>query len=281
MLEARRNVMIGLFVLFGVGALGALIVLFGVGPTRFLGGRGYPLYIQFAWVSGIQEGNRVTLGGIEIGQVVHVAFFDPDNYGAGVRVTVRIDEQYRIPVGSRAETTESSFGYGRPTVQIIPGPADMGTLEPNSVIPGETRRAVDALLPEGIRSTFDKTATQLGGAAEALTPVLKDLHEILQARRPEEVDRVAGPPGNMASAMTRLDTMLRNWNEVMGDPAVKSQVKETVANFHQMSEDGKVAVANLRETSDQAREFEGRPGVCQRDAGYGAADRRRDCVGGA
>ena len=254
MQEKRRNLLIGLFVLVGFGALGTLIVLFGVGPEQFLGGTGYPLYINFDSASGIQSGNQVTLGGIRIGQVDAVNFVDTTRFDAGVQVRVMIDNNIKLPDGSRAIGSEPGLGYGRPPIQIIPGPATLPPLAPNAVLPGEMRGAIDSLVPEHVMRTFDKVATRVDEAAEALTPVLRDLHEIMVKRGTAEVDRVGGPPGNLYTAVTRLDSSLKHFNDVLGDPAVKSQMREAVANFHQISADGKELAANLRASSEEAGE---------------------------
>ena len=104
---------------------------------------------------------------------------------------------------------------------------------------------IESLLPQDIRFTFESDA-QVGEAAEALTPVLTDMHD-LPRDAASEVDRIGGPQGNLASAVARIDAAAKHLNEVLGDPAVKSQLRETIANAHKMSEDGKVFTANLRQ----------------------------------
>ncbi|MBU0640976.1 MAG: MCE family protein [Planctomycetes bacterium] len=255
MRETRRNLLVGLFVLFGLTALGTLVVLFGQGPTWFIRGNTYDLDIHFDTVSGIRPGTLVTLFGKTIGRVQEVEFRDPENFIRGVKVTVAIDTEYRLPKGSRAETVEAGLGMGRPPIQIFPGPADEQVLPPGSYIRGETRKAVETLFPGAIVSTFETTAAQIGEAAAALTPVLNDLREVMRPRTPGQVDSPTGPPGNLSSAMARFDSTLKHFNTVLGDPEVQSQLRDAVANFHRITEDGKVAVADLRATASDAREI--------------------------
>lgn len=254
MKEMRRNMMVGLFVLFGLTALCVLIVLFGRGPTWLGSGNTYALDIHFDSVSGIRPGTLVTLYGKTIGRVQEVGFRDAENFIAGVKVVAAIESQYRLPRFTRAETVEAGLGMGRPPIEIIPGPTDAEPLPPGEYIKGETRSAVESIFPGHIVATFDKSATQIGEAAAAMTPVLEDLHEVMRPRTPQEVDHPSGPPGNLSSAMTRFDSTLKHFNTVLGDPEVQSQVKDAVANFHKLSEDGSAALADIRLAAAEARE---------------------------
>jgi ABC-type transporter Mla subunit MlaD len=250
--ETRQNLMVGLFVLVGLSVLGALIVLFGRVPGRFIGPTGYPVYVLFDSAPGIQEGNPVTLGGIRIGRVAGVEFANPEQFDRGVRVLTIIDEEIKLPRLSRAVTTEPVLGQGRPPIEIIPGPSDLAPLEPNAEIPGEMRGAVESFIPEHILRTFDKVAARADEFLAAATPVLRDMHELLQARAPAEVDRVGGPQGNLASALARADDALKHINSVLGDPGSQSKIREAIDNFHQISVDGREVAASLKTAADEA-----------------------------
>ncbi|MFH1746424.1 MAG: MlaD family protein [Planctomycetota bacterium] len=254
MRETRRNLLVGLFVLVGLGALGSLIVLFGQGPTSWLGTQGYQLNIQFQAARGVRPGNQVMIGGIEVGRVANVTFIDPQRFDHGVNVAVIIESDIEIPVGSKALTTEPGIGQGRPPIEIIAGPPGQGMLAAGAVIQGDMRGAIDSIVPQRIVATLEKTASHISEAAAALTPVLEDLHEIMIKRNPAEVDRPGGAQGNMSTAMARFDGTLKHVNEVIGDPATKSQIKEAVANIHAASEDAKLFAADLREASQKAHE---------------------------
>ncbi|MGD8451440.1 MAG: MlaD family protein [Phycisphaerae bacterium] len=255
MQEARRNLYVGLFVLCGLLIVGALAILFGSGATAFFSGGGYPLNIHFKSAAGVRQDNQVTLGGIEVGRVLDVGFIDPNNLDAGVRVVVQMRKDIVLRNGSRAITTEPALGLSRPPIEIIPGDAGLSALPPNSTIPGEVRGAVESIVPAQIVKTLEKTATQLGEAAENLTPVLQDLHEIMVKRSPTEVDRPGGQQGNLSSAMARFDGTIKHVNDVLGDPETRSRLKETIDNLYAMSEDGKAAVADFRATAEEARGF--------------------------
>ena len=279
--ETRRNLMVGVFVLVGLGALGTLIVLFGQAPTWLATGNTYQLHVHFEEVSGIREGNIVTAKGIEIGRVDHVdlqrpAPPEPDKgppgevlvgREVGVDVVLAIKREYLIPEGSSAVSTEPVLGQGRPPIEILPGPSGGPPLAPGSRIEGKIRRAFDSIFPSGVVSTFETTARQIGDAAEALTPVLDEMKQILEVRSPDKVDLPGGPQGNLSSAAARFDTLLKNVNDVLGEGETKNQLRATVANMHDMSENGKKVMSDLQVAAADAREFvaEGRKVAAKAD----------------
>jgi phospholipid/cholesterol/gamma-HCH transport system substrate-binding protein len=256
MSETRHNFWVGLFVLCGLAALGTLIVLFGQGPTWLIGGDRYTLNIFFEYASGIREGTQVTVSGKEIGRVTDVEFRDPADLTQGVKVVVAIENQYQLHRGSRAETFQAGvLTGGRPPISIIPGPLDASPLQDGEELRGAIRSATESIFPAGVVSTLEKSGSQIGDAAGALKPVLEDLHEIMRPRSTAEVDMPGGPPGNLSTAMARIDDTLRNVNEMIGDPEVKQQVKDSVANIHEITEDGKVVAADLKQAATEAREM--------------------------
>lgn len=266
--EGRRNLLVGLFVLLGIAAFGTLIVLFGRAPTWLASGSTYPLHVRFSEVAGIREGNLVTVKGMEIGRVdavdLHVGDATPPTaegaavlvaQESGVNVVLGIKKRYLIPKGSTAIATEPMLGSGRPPVEIIPGPSGGEPLPPGATIEGRVRQALDSVFPPGVVSTLETTTRQIGDAAEALTPVLDELKGLLESRSPGKVDQPGGPQGNISSAIARMDAALKHFNEVIGDPQVKSQLRDTVANAHEMSEKGKKVMGDLELAATDAREF--------------------------
>jgi ABC-type transporter Mla subunit MlaD len=270
--ETRRNLMVGIFVLAGLGALAVLIILFGRAPTWLATGDTYQLHAHFEEASGIREGNLVTAKGIEIGRVDRVElqpsapFQQPPGLRpvpgellvgqeVGVDVVLAIKKEFLIPKGSTAVSTEPMLGQGRPPIEILPGPAGAEALPPGATIQGTIRRALDSIFPSGVVTTFETTARQIGDAAEALTPVLDEMKQILEPRSPAKVDLPGGPQGNLSSAIARFDTALRNINDVLGEGQVKNQLRETVANVYDMSEHGKKVVSDFQAAAADAREF--------------------------
>lgn len=254
MRESRQTFWVGLFVLVGLAAFGVLIVLFG--QTGFLMGRAdaYVINIRFQSATGIRPGTIVTAGGIPVGRVANVNFVDSADFNQGVNVQIAFDAGHRLHENSTATTTEPGLGEGRPPIVIHPGPADGPVLASGASIGGEISSAVESLVPKAIVSNFDKTATRIAEAAAALTPVLEDLHEVMRPRGAAEVDLPGGPPGNLSSAVARLDSALKHFNDVLGDPEIKSRMKASIDNLYAMTEDGKAVFADMKDTAREVRE---------------------------
>lgn len=249
--EMRRNVTVGLFVLVALTCLAFLIVLFGQQPEWMVQTNERLLTIRFDRATGIRPGTYVTVNGYEIGRVQSIRLADRERLRSGVIVKAALDPGIVLREGSYARTTEPGLGMGRPPIEIVPGPPDAQPLKPDAVISGEMTSVVESLIPPQIISTLDKTGTQLGEAASALKPVLEDLHEVLQARSPAEVDRPGGPTGNIASAAARLDTTLRSLNSLIGEESTQNKLREAIDNFAQISSDGRTAAANLKTASEK------------------------------
>ncbi|MFQ5807330.1 MAG: MlaD family protein [Phycisphaerae bacterium] len=253
MRESRQTFWVGLFVLVGLAALSVLIVLFGQAGflTRRAGAQ--VINVRFDQATGIRTGTIVTVGGIQVGRVIRVDFVDPQRFDKGVNVQIALEPGRRLRQGSRARTSEPGLGMGRPPIVIEPGPFTEPVLSPEEDILGEISPAVESLFPKAIVTNLETTAIRIGEAAGALTPVLQDLHKILEPRDPKLVDQAGGPTGNLASSITRLDSGLKHWNDVWGDPEVKSKLRASFDNLHAMTEDGKVVVADMKEAAAEAR----------------------------
>jgi phospholipid/cholesterol/gamma-HCH transport system substrate-binding protein len=286
--ETRRNVMVGLFVLCGLVALGGLILLFGQGPRWLVRGNTYTLTVVFDSVAGVRSGTPVTVKGKQIGHVQDVRFARAPgavddgqprviDLAAGVEVILAIESRYRLPVGSQAETVAAGLlGGGRPPIEIALGDPAAGYLEPDvGRMTGVTRDAMSAIFPTDMVANFDRTAVQIGEAAAALKPVLHSLNAMLEPRSPADVDVPDGAPGNLASAATRLDALLKHFNAVLGDPDQQSRLIATLDNVHGMSADGREMMANLKRASTEAETVIARTGavVDQADAAVANFDR--------
>jgi len=252
MSDARRNVLVGLFMVGGLGSLGALMMMFGEAPS-WLGGAEYDLNIVVREIAGVDEGTPIYLNGIQIGRVTALSFRDADAPERGVVIAGRIKDRFKVPRGASAECKGPALGFGRGVVEIFAEGAGMEPIEAGGSINGVTVNPLQDIIPETMLSSLESTVIKIGYFAETLTPVANDLHEILKKTPIMDADDPTAAArqvtANLFTAIQRLDRVLKHFDDVLGDPELKSGLREAIDNVLAMSADGKAAFADLRDTS--------------------------------
>ncbi|HZF02969.1 MAG TPA: outer membrane lipid asymmetry maintenance protein MlaD [Patescibacteria group bacterium] len=128
--RVRVNIVVGLFMVLGIVALGYLSIQ--LGRVSFLGGRGYMVTVDFPSVGGLKAGSTVEIAGVEIGRVDSIGL---DNYQA--RVKLRVHEGVKLQEDSIASIKTKGL-IGEKYVRISPGGSD------KIIQPGGKIREVEA-----------------------------------------------------------------------------------------------------------------------------------------
>jgi phospholipid/cholesterol/gamma-HCH transport system substrate-binding protein len=128
--RTRVNIAVGMFLVLGILALGYLSIQ--LGRVSFLGGRGYPVIVDFPSVGGLKAGSTVEIAGVEIGRVERIGL---DNYQA--RVTLRVNDNIKLQEDSIASIKTKGL-IGEKYVRISPGGSD------KIIQPGGKIREVEA-----------------------------------------------------------------------------------------------------------------------------------------
>ncbi|MHC4234207.1 MAG: MlaD family protein [Planctomycetota bacterium] len=258
MTEARRNLLVGLFMIAGLVVLGTLLVLFGERPS-WLGGAEWELTIEFDEVEGVSEGMDITLSGVQVGRVGRVEFSEPARPYLGVVVVGLIRARYSIPEGATARVYAGPLGLGRGHIDIVSPPIETSPLPTEGAsIDGEMGNLFEDLIPDTLLFSIEKSARQIGDLAAATTPLADDLHQLFEKRTVKEVDdplaEAQSITATVYTVVERFDNTLRHVNDVLGDKDVKSKLRDGIENLHQMTEDGRTMMATLRETATQVQE---------------------------
>ena len=256
MKEGYRNLLVGLFMVGGLGALGVLLMMFGEAPS-WLGGAEYSLSICVDEIAGIDDGTPVYMNGIKIGRVTTLDFINKSAPDKGVKVICSIEKQFTVPRGASAECVGPALGLGRGRIEIFAKGSGMPPVEPGGTIRGKTVNALEKIFPETMASSLESTVIKIGDFAETLTPVAKDLHGLFKKTPLDQADatEAAGKSSiaNLYTAVQRLDRALKHFDEIIGDPDIGDGLRETIANVRAMSVDGRDAFANLRDTTTQLK----------------------------
>lgn len=281
MRERQQSIMVGLFMLAGLAALA--VMLFWFAETQWLfGKRAYAVTIHFDELSGVSEGTELRMAIGRVGLVRTLRFADPANPGLGVVVEAEVDQGTKIPQNTEAIAHPVAMGFGRGEIRLYPPPVvtEMIPEDGTGRLNGRLAGPLDAIVPPEMVDTLAQAASSFARFADAAVPVAADLDELLRPRTLDSVDEP--PPGgvpmlaNLSTVVQRFDALLRHANDVLGEPLTKSRLRDAVANVHQMSEDGKVAFAQMKDFSGELTEGakEARQLVSNLDGAVGRTEQR-------
>ena len=126
------ELIVGLFILIGIIALGYISVK--LGKMEWVGGAGYQVTAIFPAVGGLKVGALVEIAGVEVGRVRSLTL--DDNYQA--RVVLNIRKDIKLQDDSIASIKTDGL-LGEKYVEIVPGGADEIIEEGGKILDTEPR----------------------------------------------------------------------------------------------------------------------------------------------
>jgi phospholipid/cholesterol/gamma-HCH transport system substrate-binding protein len=115
--SATRDLIVGLFVVVGLAAIGYLSIQ--VGGLTYKGPGGLRLYAVFDEIGGLKPRAPVAIAGVTVGQVIAIDL-DPS---LRARVTLDVDPKLALPVDSSAGIRTSGL-LGDQYIALEPGAED-------------------------------------------------------------------------------------------------------------------------------------------------------------
>lgn len=202
----RRELWIGLFVLLGL--ISFVTVLFLMTDPATLRGR-YMLVTELTHAGGIRRGDPVQMRGVNIGRV-HGFEMTPDGR---VAVTLEIEGQWRVPVGSEAVLAESGMFGGR-TMAIVPSDAEALLSEFDTIIgrdeggglmdtAGRVGAEAEVVLARLAALLDSGTVSSVQGSARGVEELTRELRALLEDQR-HEIDSLIGTLGRAATGLERM-----------------------------------------------------------------------------
>jgi len=253
MADKQQTTIVGFFVLMGMVILGGLIMAFGGGRSLLVST--YELSVLFPQgVEGIQEGQAVTLNGKRIGETQALHFADETNLAKGVIVVVSV-EGLELPAACEMRVWPNLMGLGKPPIAlVVTDPTDERKIpmDGTGTISGTMLPRMDQLIPKDMQVTFQSAALHIGELADALRPAAANLGRLLEARSMDQVD-TASVTANLDTLIQRIDTAMKAFNVVIGDPKNQENLSAVLANGRKMSEAGVTAMENVRDLSGEGK----------------------------
>jgi len=252
--QRGKTALVGGLVILAMVGLGYLVILFGETPTFFTGGV-YNITIHFQALGVTQRGTEVLVQGKRIGQITEIKFQDDEHPEYGVNCVAQIDEKYGIPAGTKAVESLTALVLGKVVIQLkIPTtpkgerPPPLLNKEGTAIIQGEVQPMLENIFPPETMPAFTEMVTNIGDLAKSLTPVARELEQLLQSRKLEDVDQARLLP-NISTLVQRMDQAVKDLHGVLGDPQSQQNVRKVLENFAAASSDFRLAMDELRTTS--------------------------------
>jgi phospholipid/cholesterol/gamma-HCH transport system substrate-binding protein len=215
-----------------VGALLLVATVIAVLGTLWLarGGlqSGYPLYARFEWGQNMRQGQPLLLAGVTVGYVDHIELRE----GGYLDVMVRVNDEYRIPLGSTAKVQPVGI-FGDVAV----------ALTPPKVLSGRFYQAGDTLLP----GPPTPDIAQILGRVDSIGTSVQRLASSIQT---EMVD--AGGIRDMRATIASANSLTQRLNAVVMEQ--NRNLTMTLASVRQATnavDSAQIAgaVENIRETT--------------------------------
>lgn len=220
-IQKRRNIVVGVFVVVALGALGWLVFKFRDLPTGFSKLTSYYVNVQFASAPGVQDGTPVRLGGYQVGRVINImAPIIREDRKTGMRylqtlLILAIDKRY-ITIPSNADVKLMKRGLGSSYIEIYIDP--IRPLEPTD--------------PNHPETVYMQEGMTLQGSIGMVS-------EFFPEESQQKLDELVGS----------LTALIRNTNDIVGDKQNRENLKATLANLNVVTTQAEQTLKEIQEFS--------------------------------
>jgi phospholipid/cholesterol/gamma-HCH transport system substrate-binding protein len=216
--QRRRNIVVGIFVILGIGALVWLIFKFGDLPGIVTKMSSFEVFVQFPTAPGVQKDTPVRFCGYQIGRVTKVMAPEPrkdmetgEEYYQTV-VILSIDKRY-VVIPSNVQVKLMTRGLGSSYIELKQSLGKSNVpLDPNRP---ETRFLVDKIWLQG----------STGMTSEFF---------------PEESQQ------KLSDLIEGINKFITNANDIVGDKDSKENFKQTLANLADASQRAEETIEEFR-----------------------------------
>lgn len=228
-----------------------MVVLFD-GVPRVGRDEDYTIEIAFNEAPGVSEGTPIRKSGILIGRVARVDFSEDlgikPRDGMRVIVTAEIQQKRRVRHDEVPKIGKSLLGDAviefvqDDTIKLPQSFVEPGERIPGRVIsdPLQAIGNIEGNLSIAINSVA-KTANEIGLLASRINELLENNNE--------QVSRIVG---KVETTFDRLQTVVANADELLGDPQVKDNIRRVINDLPQASQDLASAMTNLKQVMSAA-----------------------------
>ena len=148
--STKLELTVGIFMLIGILCLGYLSIK--LGKMELMGGNYYRVAAQFDSVSGLKQGVRIEVAGVEVGAVERIALAKESNDRA--EVTLKIKDGVSIPDDVIASVRTSGI-IGDKFIMLKPGGSDRLLKDGSKIRETESAIDIEELVSKFIHGNVD------------------------------------------------------------------------------------------------------------------------------
>ncbi|MDR1123057.1 MAG: MlaD family protein [Elusimicrobiota bacterium] len=238
---------VGLFTFFGLVILGFSVYMLG----NFTVSKGFDVKVYFKNVSGLPAKSNVKLSGVDVGKVKELKID-----GVRVLAEVRINDGVIIYKNSKFTIAATSL-IGSNYLQIDQGTPDSGILREGDIIEGISALSITDMLGETMAAVREFTGSvydngrfgrELGETLTNLRQLSGNLNQLVMSLKPylsSSMQDVSELTRASKDLMAKIDGSDGLFTSLLEDRQMKEDVKDTLANVKQISEDAKKFIGKM------------------------------------
>ena len=264
---------VGAFTVGGLMLLGGATA--GLGNFQFGGDDDYVVYAGFKQVVGLQPQSDVRLSGVLVGKVIKIA-----NEGTGVTVTMKIEDEVKIPKQSKVSIASSGV-MGEKFINFQPKVDNGEYLANGAYLYGVEEAGMDQMFDGLTRvmdevevllksmqaivgdDTFKKSVVEMSANMKESTEHINNMTGTFErlatnneATFDSMIKQMEGAVANMNQTMANVEHMSANIDKFAGDPKTVEDLKTTLDNIAKTS-------GNIASMADNMNKFAGDPQVAE------------------
>lgn len=219
--------------------------------------------VEMSDASGVVDGSRVLMAGVQVGTVESVALQSPTL----ARLQLRVNKDVKIPEDSKAQISGSLIGLGDVPLHIVPGKSP-SSLAPGAIISGAKQNPLESMLPgsgdllKGLAATLEETKLLLADTRKIVND--RELNQSVRKLLATTENTVA-QYGALAS---QIDSVVRKNQGRIGEALnsatlAMNDIRKSTKAVAQALENGKLTdktialVDSLTQASDKAGKLVG------------------------
>ena len=237
---------VGLFTFLGIVLLGLSIFMLG----NFTISSGYDINVYFQDVSGLPAKSNVRLNGVEVGKVKELKITD-----GKVLAIVRINKGVIIYKDSKFIIAATSL-IGTNYLQIDQGNPSSGVIKDGDIIQGISMLSISDMITQTLGSLqeFTNNVNDNGRFGEDLNATLANLRQLSGNIN----DLVLSLRPYLATSMQNVSELTQTSKEFMSQLDSDDGLFKALMQDKQMAQDVRSTLENVRQVSEDAKQFIGR-----------------------